>query len=101
MSALLQSRVSHLHKVNLLKGSAARAWEPSSHPQSVRPEADPVNSGEQEDHSWPSENGVSDPKHAPRRKAAESVWELLLVCKPLPWPVLSEALLPTPPRPLP
>lgn len=32
MSALLQSGVSHLHKVNLLKGSAPRAQEPSPPP---------------------------------------------------------------------
>lgn len=61
MSALLQSRVSHLHKVNLLKGSAPRVWAPSSPPQSAPalPPADPLESGEQKNHSWPSENGES------------------------------------------
>ena len=67
MSAPLQSWASELHKVNLLKGSSAKAWEPSTPSPSHSPQADPVNRGQQEGHSWPSENGVNDPKQAPRR----------------------------------
>lgn len=49
----------------------------SPHPT---PQADPCNSGEQGDHSRPSEHGVSDPKYILRKEAAaESIWELLLV----------------------
>ena len=54
-------------QVNLLKGSAAKAQKPSSPTPIPCQQADPVNSGQQEDHSWPSENGVSDPMKAPRR----------------------------------
>lgn len=91
----------HLHKVNLLKGSAPRVWAPSSPSQSAPPlpQQTLLIVASKRTIPGPVENGVSDPRQAPRRATAESIWELLLVYKPLPRPVLNEALPAPQPRP--
>lgn len=66
MSALVRSGVSDLHKVNLLKDSAARAQEPLPPPPPVIPTIRPLSTAE--DHSQPSGKRTNDSKQVLKGK---------------------------------
>lgn len=82
VSTLLQSKVSHSHKP-----------QGTHHlPSLSGPQADPVNSSEQENHSWPSEDGET-PRTKPQNALRSCCW-----CGQAPCPEHGgETLLPTHP----